>query len=332
MKRLLILYTGGTIGMDHTPEGLAPVPGFLPQQLARLARDGVSWEVREYAPLLDSSAITLADWQRLVADIAANHDAFDGFVVIHGTDTMAYTASVLAFCLQGLAKPVVVTGSQLPLVHPRSDGWGNLADAIEAACQSELHEVAISFNRLLLRGVRARKLDAASFAGFDSPNAPPLAQFGIQPQWHRAGWRQASGPFRPQLPASPDIRCGMLLPGAMAAAFGRWLAQDTPDAAILLSYGNGNTPADAELLAGVQAASARGCVVLNLTQCVRGAVAVGAYAASQPLAQAGAVAGGDMTPEAAQAKLLWLLSQQLNPAEIRARLAEDCRGELTPAA
>ncbi|MNT60998.1 L-asparaginase 1 [compost metagenome] len=124
----------------------------------------------------------------------------------------------------------------------------------------------------------------------------------------------------------------MLLPGAMAAAFGRWLVQDTPDAAILLSYGNGNTPADAELLAGVQAASARGCVVLNLTQCVRGAVAVGAYAASQPLAQAGAVAGGDMTPEAAQAKLLWLLSQQLSPAEVRARLAEDCRGELTPAA
>lgn len=329
MKRLLILYTGGTIGMGQTPQGLAPLPGLLPQQLTRLARDGVSWEVREYAPLLDSSAITLADWQRLVADIAANYAQFDGFVVIHGTDTMAYSASVLAFALQGLAKPVVVTGSQLPLIHPRSDGWSNLADAIEAACQEDLHEVVISFNRLLLRGVRARKLDAAGFAGFDSPNAPALAQFGIDVQWQRHLWRRSTGTLRVVSPAALDIRCGMLLPGAMAGAFGRWLAQDTPDAAIVLSYGSGNTPADADLLAGVRAATAQGCVVLNLTQCVRGAVAVGAYAASQPLAQAGAVAGGDMTPEAAQAKLLCLLSQGLSAADVRAALLRDYCGEMT---
>ncbi|XLM21840.1 asparaginase domain-containing protein, partial [Chromobacterium piscinae] len=108
---------------------------------------------------------------------------YDGFVVIHGTDTMAYTASVLAFALQGLAKPVVLTGAQLPLVHPRSDGWANLADALEAACQPDLNEVAIAFNRLLLRGCRARKLDVEHFDGFNSPNAEPLAEFAIHAHW-----------------------------------------------------------------------------------------------------------------------------------------------------
>lgn len=329
MAHLLILYTGGTIGMDHTPEGLAPVAGYLPAQLQRLAREGVSWEVREYAPLLDSSAMTLANWRQLVADIAANVTAFDGFVVIHGTDTMAYTASVLAFFLQGLNKPVIVTGSQLPLGHPRSDGWGNLADAIEAACQPDLHEVGIAFNRVLLRGCRARKVDAASFAGFDSPNAPPLARFGISPQWARESWRSSTQPFNPPALADADIRSGLLMPGAMAAAFGRWLGADTPDAAVLLSYGNGNAPAEPALLDGIRAASGKGCLVLNLTQCVRGAVEVGAYAASQPLAQAGAIAGADITPEAAQAKLLWLLSQPLSVDERRAALQRDICGEMS---
>ena len=329
MSKLLILYTGGTIGMAPTPAGLAPLPGYLPAQLQRLARDGVSWDVVEYPQLIDSSAITLADWQKLVADLAAAYDRYDGFVVIHGTDTMAYTASVLAFALENLAKPVIVTGSQLPLGHPRSDGWGNLADAIEAACQPDLHEVAIAFNRLLLRGCRARKVDAASFAGFDSPNAAPLARFGIQAAWDKAQWRRGSGAFRAVAPQPARIRSGLLLPGSMAAEFGQWLAADTPQAAILLSYGNGNAPADAALLDGVRQASARGCVVVNLTQCVHGAVEVGAYAASQPLAQAGAVAGADMTPEAANAKLLYLLAQGLDAAAVRAAVGRDLRGELS---
>lgn len=329
MSKLLILYTGGTIGMAPTPAGLAPVPGYLPAQLQRLARDGVSWDVVEYPQLIDSSAITVADWQQLVADLAAAYERYDGFVVIHGTDTMAYTASVLAFALENLAKPVIVTGSQLPLGHPRSDGWSNLADAIEAACQPALHEVAIAFNRLLLRGCRARKVDAASFAGFDSPNAAPLARFGIHADWDTAQWRRGSGAFRAVSPQPASIRSGFLLPGSMAGDFGRWLAADTPQAAILHSYGNGNTPADAALLDGVRTASERGCLVVNLTQCGKGAVEVGAYAASQPLAQAGALAGGDMTPEAANAKLLYLLSQGLGVQALRQAWASNQRGEVS---
>lgn len=328
MTRLLILYTGGTIGMDHTPEGLAPVPGLLPRLLERFRSPALDFDVVEYPQLIDSSAIVPAQWQQLIDDLVSRYAAYDGFVVIHGTDTMAYTASVLAFALQGLAKPVIVTGAQLPLVHPRSDGWSNLADALEAASQPDLHEVCIAFSRLLLRGCRARKLDAASFAGFDSPNAPPLATFGIQANWQRQRWLAASQPFQPvTLDASLKVAALFLTPGHGAAFAGQAMQNNALDAAVLMSYGNGNTPADPALLEGVAALSARGGAVLNISQVVHGAVEVGAYAASQPLARAGAIAGADLTPEAASAKLLVLLSQGWRGAALRQQLSKVMVGE-----
>lgn len=328
MTRLLILYSGGTIGMDHSPQGLAPVPGLLPQLLERFRTPALDFDVLEYPQLIDSSAIVPAQWQQLIDDVASRYAVYDGFVLIHGTDTMAYTASVLAFALQGLAKPVIVTGAQLPLVHPRSDGWNNLADALEAASQPELHEVCIAFNRLLLRGCRARKLDAASFAGFASPNAPLLASFGIQPHWQRQHWLSASQPFAPvRLDTTLKVAALFLTPGHGAVLAGQAMQDGGLDAAVLLSYGNGNTPDDASLLAGVAALTARGGAVLNISQVVHGAVEVGAYAASQPLARAGAVAGADLTPEAASAKLLVLLSQGLRGAALRQRLATVLVGE-----
>lgn len=329
-RRLLVLYTGGTIGMDHTPDGLAPVPGLLPRLLERFHSAELAFDVVEYPELIDSSAITPAHWNRIIGDIADRYDAYDGFVVIHGTDTMAYTASVLAFALQGLGKPVVVTGSQLPLVHPRSDGWSNLADALEAASQPDLCEVAIAFDRLLLRGCRARKLDAASFAGFDSPNAPPLAHFGIKADWQRQHWRAQQGAFTP-VTLREDVRVAALFltPGAGTALIGQTLAEARLDGAVLMSYGNGNAPADAALLAGVAQASAAGTVVVNISQVVHGAVEVGAYAASQPLARAGAVAGADLTPEAAVAKLTVLCSQALSPEQRRAAMQCALAGEMS---
>lgn len=329
MARLLVLYTGGTIGMDYTPDGLAPVPGLLPGLLERYKREDVDFDVVEYPELIDSSAITPSHWNQLIHDLSGQYQHYDGFVVIHGTDTMAYTASVLAFALNGLAKPVVVTGSQLPLVHPRSDGWSNIADAIEAACQPDLHEVVIAFNRLLLRGCRARKVDAASFAGFDTPNFPYLAEFGIQPVWHKQHWRKATAVFEPVLlDTSLRVATFFLTPGVAAAFAGGAMASGKLDAAILMSYGNGNTPAESELLNGVKALSDYG-VVLNISQVVVGSVEVGAYAASQPLAQAGAVAGADFTPEAATAKLLVLLSSGLTLADVKQKLGQNLCGEIT---
>ncbi|RXZ45607.1 asparaginase [Crenobacter cavernae] len=331
MTRLCVLYTGGTIGMDHTPDGLAPVPGLLPRLMQRLRDAGHDFDLIEYEELIDSSAITIAHWNRIVADIADRYDAYDGFVVIHGTDTMAYTASVLAFALKNLSKPVVLTGSQLPLVHPRSDGWSNLADAFEAASQKDLVELAIAFDRLLLRGCRARKVGAASFSGFDSPNAPHLATFGIAARWHREHWRaKPAGEFAAQtLDESARVVALFLTPGEGAAIFGKRLAEGDLAGAILMSYGNGNAPDEPALIEGVKKATEAGTLVLNLTQVFRGAVKVGAYAASQPLARAGALPGADLTPEAALAKLTVLASQSGTAEEKRARLMEDWAGEWT---
>ncbi|MEN3031768.1 asparaginase [Chromobacterium amazonense] len=330
MSRILVLYTGGTIGMDHTPEGLAPVPGLLPRLLQRFERPGLEFDIVEFAQLIDSSAITPRQWNEIIDALVSRYAQYDGFVVIHGTDTMAYTASVLAFALQGLAKPVVLTGAQLPLVHPRSDGWANLADAFEAACQADLHEVAIAFNRLLLRGCRARKLDVEHFDGFNSPNAEPLAEFAIHAHWRRDRWLKQDGGWRPQR-VNEELKLAalMLTPGYGSAWAGRALQSGELDGAIVLSYGSGNAPADPALLDGIAAMTARGCPVLTLTQVVKGAVEVGAYAASQPLARAGALPGGDLTPEAALAKLHVLLSAAPSAAALREALACSLRGEIT---
>jgi L-asparaginase type I len=327
-RRILVLYTGGTIGMDDTPQGLAPMPGLLPRQIEGLGDQRFAVEVLEYAPLIDSSAVTPAHWNRIIEDIAARCDDFDGFIVVHGTDTMAYTASVLAFALQGLGKPVVLTGSQLPLVRARSDGWNNLADALEAAAHPDLREVVIVFDRVMLRGCRARKVNAEGFHGFDSPNAPVLAEFGIAPRWYPERWLTPAGPFSVRrIDEQLAIAAFFLTPGAGAGLIGQTLHSAALSGAVLMSYGNGNTPEDAGLLDGVREASARGVIVLNITQSLVGAVEPGAYAASQPLVLAGALPGRDLTPEAAIAKLYWLLSA---PGDARARqalLAVDLIGE-----
>lgn len=328
-RRILLLYTGGTIGMDDSPAGLAPAPGLLPRLIGRLDDPRFEVEVLEYADLIDSSAITPAHWNRIIDDISAHREAFDAFVVVHGTDTMAYTASVLAFALRGLGKPVVLTGSQLPLVRARSDGWNNLADAFEAACQPLLREVVVVFDRVMLRGCRARKVNAAGFHGFDSPNCPPLAAFGMVPRWYRERWRQEETPWTPQR-IDTQLRIGafFLTPGAGAALIGQALQDPLLSGAVLMSYGNGNAPDDTALCAGIRAASARGCPVLNITQAMTGAVEPGAYAASQPLVCAGALPGEDLTPEAALAKLYWLLSSPLESAARQAWLARDWVGEM----
>lgn len=329
-QRLLLLYTGGTIGMDETDQGLAPRPGLLPRLLTRFAAGEQKFDVIEYPELIDSSAVTIAHWNRIIDDIALHYADYDGFIVVHGTDTMAYTASVLAFALQGLNKPVILTGSQLPLVHAQSDGWVNLADAFTAASQPDLTEVAIVFDRVLLRGSRARKVDAAHFHGFDSPNCPVLAEFGMHPQWNRHLWLANHGSFKVlRLNPSARVAAFFLTPGYGAALIGQTLGAAGLDAALLMSYGNGNTPADEALLEGVRGAVRSGTLVLNLTQALRGSVEPGAYAACLPLIQAGALSGGDMTPEAALAKLTWIASLPL-PAEARqGLLATSLVGELT---
>jgi L-asparaginase len=333
-KRIYVAYVGGTIGMQATEDGYAPVPGHL----SALIRDRTELTepelpeltISEYEPLLDSANARPADWLQIAADIARRRDEFDGFVVLHGTDTMAYTSSALAFLLRGLDKPVVVTGSQIPLGVLRSDGRQNLLTALLVAARDDVREVCLVFGSKILRGCRAIKASASGFEAFDSPNLPPLGAAGVEIEIAAPRLR-ASRPAPIALPAALDAPVSLLrlYPGMPASLLAAALAPPARGL-VLETYGAGNLPdADAELLAAVRAGVERGVVVLAVSQCVDGRVDLGAYRSSAPLVAAGAVGGMDMTTEAAYAKLVVLLSEGHPPETVKRLLTEDLAGELT---
>ncbi len=338
-KRVYIAYTGGTIGMARRDDGsYEPAPGYLAQLMADLPelRDPRAPEycVHEYPVLRDSATMTPRDWTAIAEDIAAHYAEFDGFVVLHGTDTMAYTASALSFMLRNLGKPVVLTGAQIPLCELRSDGRENLITALLIAANEPIPEVCLSFGSQLLRGCRAVKVNASGLEAFDSPNFPPLARIGISIEVDR---RLVLPPPPPDLPLdvqpiSPAVRVGALrlFPGIAAATVEAVL--QPLQGLVLETYGAGNGPADdTELMAVFEAANARGVVLVNCTQCLRGRVMPSAYATGASLARAGVIGGHDLTAEAALTKLAYLLSAGHEPAQVRALMARSLRGELTVA-
>jgi len=285
--------------------------------------------VHEYAPLIDSSDMTPIHWQQIAQDVAANYDRYDGFVILHGTDTMAFTASALSFMLENLNKPVIVTGSQIPLEALRSDGQTNLLNALYLAANYPVNEVSVFFNNTLFRGNRTTKAHADGFDAFASPNLPPLLEAGIHirqivpalPQ--RAGAGLIVHPITPQ-----PVGVVTLYPGISADVVGNFLRQPVK-ALILRTYGVGNAPQHPALLNELQQAVARGSVVVNLTQCFSGRVNMGGYATGNALARAGVISGFDMTVEASLTKLHYLLSQSLSAEDIRYFMQQDLRGELT---
>lgn len=346
VRRVLVLYTGGTIGMKQGRSGYAPVPGFLRYQLERLpqfhdpdhpplttppGRWGrrVQFEILESDPLRDSSSMAVGDWVRIAEDIGRNYDAYDGFVVLHGTDTMAYTASALSFMLQNLGKPVVLTGSQIPLAELRNDAIDNLLDALTLAGLHDIPEVCVFFHHRLLRGNRCRKVDAQSLDAFDSPNHPPIAKVGVDVE---VDWEHV--PSRPKDPLvvkpilHPEVAALRLFPG-MSGALLRSFLEARVQGLVLETYGAGNGPARPDLLEALHDAFQNGVVVVNVTQCQRGRVR-SSYASGQALLDVGVVGGADMTAEAALTKLAWLLSQSLSPEQVRAQMPKNLRGELTP--
>lgn len=335
-QRVLIINTGGTIGMRRTPEGYRPQPGFLKQQmelLPELADASMpEYEIVEFDPVLDSANIAPADWLRIGQEIASRYAQFNGFLILHGTDTMAYTASALAFMLRGLDKSVVITGSQLPLCELRNDARENLMTAMILASRFTIPEVCIFFGSRLLRGCRATKHSTSLFEAFDSPNFPPLGIAGTELDvfhdlLHPAD-RSRAFELRPL--ANAAITTLRLFPG-LSASVVRHLLNQPLRAVILQSYGVGNGPTyDAELLSTIRAAADRDVVIVNLTQCQQGHVAMSEYATGGAWAQAGVTSGLDMTFEATLAKLQSLLAQELSAAEIRRQITLNHVGELTP--
>lgn len=332
-KSIYIAYTGGTIGMQKSDHGYIPVAGFLGGLLAKSPEfhreEMPDFTVSEYAPLIDSSDMTPAHWQAIADDIKANYHKYDGFVVLHGTDTMAYTASALSFMLENLTKPVIITGSQIPLCELRSDGHINLQNSLYLAANYPVHEVCLFFNNTLYRGNRSTKAHADGFDAFMSPNFPPLLQAGIQIEL-RAGRVKPIEEIELQVTSITPQPVGVvtLYPGISTSVIANILQQPVK-ALIILSYGVGNAPQNKELLDLLSDACRRGIIILNLTQCLSGTVNMGGYATGNALARAGVIGGGDMTIEATLTKLHYLLSQSLTSEEIRQRMQQNIRGELT---
>lgn len=346
-KHLYIAYTGGTIGMQRTADGYAPAPGFLAAQMARMPELAdprmPAYTLHEYDPLLDSSNMRPADWVRIGQDICAHYADYDGFLVLHGTDTMAYTASALPFFLGGLGKPVIVTGSQIPLCEVRNDARANLVTSMLIAAEYPVPEVCLYFGNRLLRGCRAVKVDADGLDAFDSPKHPPLGVAGvevqIEPRFLAA---------RPRVPPAARGACAaegisLALPVAEATvgAFRlfpglspellRNVLQPPLQGLVLEAYGAGNGPdRDAAVMAALREATGRGVVIVAVTQCLRGMARLGEYAAGAALAHAGVIGGGDMTPEAALCKLYYLFSQGCSPEVVKRKMGENLCGELSP--
>jgi L-asparaginase len=334
-KRIYVAYTGGTIGMQKSAQGYVPVAGHLSQCVERMPEfyreEMPEFRIHEYQPLMDSSDMTPSDWVTIARDIEANYNVYDGFVILHGTDTMAYTASALSFMLQNLAKPVIVTGSQIPLSALRSDGQTNLLNALYIAANYPIHEVGLFFNNTLFRGNRSTKADANGFNAFASPNYPSLLEAGIQISLNAGKLREVKDNELHVVEMTPQpIGVVMLYPGISAQLIDNLLQQPVK-AMIIQSYGVGNAPQDHALLASFKRGIEQGITIVNRTQCFRGRVNMGGYATGNALAEIGVVSGSDMTIEAALTKLHYLLSQDLSNQVIAERLTDNLRGELTTA-
>lgn len=331
--RVLVIYTGGTIGMVPSADGYVPQPGFEARLRAQLGeRELPMFDLLEFERLLDSASLVPADWVRIARALQMHWDHYDGFVVLHGTDTMAYTASALSFMLAQQDKPVILTGSQIPLSELRNDALDNLLTALLLAAEPALAEVCIYFNGRLLRGNRSRKVKSSGLDAFDSPNCPWLGQAGIELDLQRELLLPAQ-PVRFEL-AEYDPEAVLILtvfPGMPARLLREALAPSRVRGLVLMTYGVGNPPEQPELLDELARAADRGQVVVNLTQCHQGAVSQGAYATGALLNRVGVVPGLDLTPEAAFAKLHHLLAQGLSPQRVREAMVEARRGECTPA-
>jgi L-asparaginase len=333
-KHICLIYTGGTIGMGETPQGFAPLSNFGKVLIDMLGRCGAAlphYTLHVYPTPIDSSNATPADWQRIGRDIAGRYHDYDGFVVLHGTDTMAYTASALSFMLQGLRKPVVVTGSQIPLDALRSDAFQNLVTSLELATSDAISEVVIYFNQRLLRGNRTTKLSAERLAAFDSPNYPHLGEIGIEVRLNHAALLPRAAVEAFEL---PDYTCGDVLPLRFVPGLPMRAVQALldlqPPAVILQCYGSGNAPDhDPALLSLLTRATERGTVIAACSQSLHGRVGVGTYAAGAGLAAAGVVDTEDMIFEAVCAKLHHLLARGLSPEQIRHDLLRDLSGEVS---
>lgn len=335
---LLLIYTGGTIGMkmDSVSETLKPFDfSQILDEVPELGKFTYRLDSYSFNPILDSSDIEPSAWQELAAIIRDRYEEYDGFVVLHGTDTMAYSASALSFMLENLSKPVIFTGSQLPIGAPRTDGKENLISSVEIAAArnqdgtAKVPEVCIFFDNKLMRGNRTTKYSSDNFKAFRSPNLPLLAEAGITIKYNEGLIRRPSetgAGMKANL--NLDTRVGILKlhPGITPEVVRDVLCGKSTRAVIIETYGSGNAPSKPWFLDMVREA-AKEKILVNVTQCTCGMVDMSIYSNGKALMDVGVVSGGDITTESALAKLFHLMGNFSDNKEVKRLMAENLRGE-----
>ncbi len=340
--KILMIYTGGTIGMKENPSTHALEPldfSHLLDNVPKLKMLDYKIDSLQFSEPLDSSAMTPCHWKEIAEAIEKHYEDYDGFVILHGTDTMAYTASALSFMLKNLRKPVIITGSQLPIGEVRTDGEENLITALQVAaeCDSEgkpmVKEVAILFENSLLRGNRSTKHSADKFNAFQSNNYPRLAKIGLGITYnHDALLHEKCG-----CDAKLEVEYGFdsnvmvidLFPGLHENLFRYMLNAPGIRGIVMKTFGAGNGPSADWFLKELKEAVDRGVVIVNVTQCGNGCVLPYRYETGRKLREAGVISGHDLTAEAAITKLMHLLAQSDNPAEVKRLMEENICGEMT---
>lgn len=336
--KVLIVYTGGTIGMiQDTKTGVLKAFDFkhLSSQIPELERLNVCLETISFEKPVDSSEMDPSHWKKIAEIVHENYDNYDGFVVLHGSDTMAYSASALSFMLQGLKKPVIFTGSQLPIGTIRTDGKENIITAIEIAGEKDenalsvIQEVAIYFEYSLYRGNRTSKISASHFEAFSSPNFPELAVAGVQINYSKQ--EKLEKPQEVEFFTNFEDRVALLkiFPGFSPKVYSSIFDINTVKGIVIESFGSGNVPSNKDFQNLVLNYLAAGGIILNITQCSTGKVNQGKYETSAFLEQNGVVGGNDLTTEAAITKMMYLLGKYSKREEIISKLKENIAGEIS---
>ena len=338
--RILLIYTGGTIGMMENVETGALEPfnfSHLRSNMPEIKRLNFQVETHLFDPPIDSSDMSPAVWQQIVRVIEENYGDYDGFVILHGTDTMAYTASALSFMFGNLTKPVILTGSQLPIGKLRTDGKENLITALEIAADKDaagnpvVPELSIYMQKLLMRGNRTTKVNADNFSAFASPNYPYLAETGVDIRYNKQMILKPDygEPVQFRYEMVPRVVILKLFPGITEEAVKAHFEIPDVKGVVLESYGTGNAPIYPWFSKQIQTALERDIVIVNVTQSLYGAVAMHRYENGRRLERVGVISGHDITTEAALAKLMFLFGKGASGAEVRQLMQVSLRGELT---
>ena len=337
---ILIIYTGGTIGMIQNPEtGALESFNFdhLLKHVPELKQLNINIDSKTFDPPIDSSDMEPELWSRIVTIIEENYDRYDGFVILHGTDTMSFTASALSFMLEDLMKPVILTGSQLPIGALRTDGKENLITAIEIAAAKTpdgnpvVPEVCVFFQEKLMRGNRTTKVNSESFGAFNSNNYPTLAQAGTDIQFHTRNIKKYVPGLK--LKAHHEYNSNIIIlslfPGIQQEVVERVLQTKELRGIIFRTFGAGNAPQKKWLVDALKQATAEGKIIINITQCAGGSVHMERYETGLQLLEAGVISGKDSTVEAALTKLMYLMGKNLPTDEVRRLMGKSLEGEIT---